>query len=382
MYLVRLRYFFNKCLICVIVFSACEPAEIIPEEFQPYSSYLDIQESLPIDQRIKLIPEYLLSSTNTVDSLRTAQPERGFNVVPINENEHLVYLWSSNQLYQINKGRKALLIAEAGNDPHSIQAGIRMTKINNQYYLVQRARISEIACEQECKLQVQNTYDNAGSGFINSIYPFEPDTYIISSYNRTGGETIHLVDKNFDTIESMGEYFDHPNPSLVSYYNLADLTSSYSGNIFTHVYGSFPFIAVLNSSLVLNKVYKVHDFFNHHLTAGLAPFSLGYERDFLIPASTIVTVNPIREDLFWIIVVHQRHTERQIGFNPVKTAHFFDYYILDDQGLMYVGSLQDYAVPVDEHLYVLKDQMIYRLDLSSDDLLEDSYGEFVLPEGF
>lgn len=365
-----------------MVFIACESAEIIPDEFQPYSSYLDIQESLPIDQRIKLIPEKLLSSTKTVDSLKTAQRERGFNVVSINENEHLVYLWNSSQLYQINSERKALLIAEAGNDPYSIQAGIRMSMVNDQYYLVQRARISEIVCEPECKLYVQNTYDYAGSGFINSIYPFGSDTYVTSSYNRIGGETIHLVDKNFDIIESMGEYFHHSNPSLVAYYNLADLTASYSGDLFAHVYGGFPFIAVLNSSLELDEVYKVHDFFNHHLKAGLAPFSSDYERDFLLPASTIVTVNPIGEDLFWIIVMHQRHTERQIGSNPVKTAHFFDYYILEEQGLMYAGSLQDYAVPVDEHLYILKDQMLYRLDLSWDHLMEGSYGEFVLPEEF
>lgn len=369
--------------ICSAIAYACDSDSSIPKEIQPYSHFHGIQESIPIDQRVNLIPEVFLDSTNIVDSLRTAQRERGFNVASMTKGGHLFFLWGSNQLYYITPEGKASLIAEAGNDPYSIQAGVRLSVVNEQFYLVQRARISEVVCDPECILRVLNTYDYGGSGFINSLYPYSSDFYVISSYNRIGEETIHLVNKSFDILESKGEYFHHSNPSLVADYNFADLSANRSGDLFAHVYNWFPFIALFNFSFELKEVFRVYDFFDHRITAGLSPFALGYERNFMEPASTIVTVNPLGEDQFWVIVVHQRHLERQVGFESVEIAQFFDYYILEEQqGLTYVGSLQDYAVPVDEYLYILKDQMVYRVDVSVDRLSETKYGEFELPEGF
>ncbi|MEX0906628.1 MAG: hypothetical protein WD604_09130 [Balneolaceae bacterium] len=365
------------------MFYACSSDSTIPEELQPYSRFEGIQESMPIAQRVNLIPEDFLNSTNFVDSLQLAQHERGFDVVSIADGAHLFYLRDSDQLYTINREGNASLIASSGNDPHSIQEGICLRVMDENVYVVQRARISKVVCDPECALNVLNIYDHGDSGFINSIYPISSGDFVVNGYDRNGKHTLHIVNEDFEILESKGEYFQHSNPALVANYNLAYLSANRSGDFFAHVYGSFPFIALYNVSLDLKRVYRVHDFFDHWIATGLDPFATGYEKNHMVPASTLVTVNPLGESAFWVIVAHQRHINRQAGFGPVEIAHFFDFYILEEeQGLSYVGSLHDYAVPQGESLYVLKDQMVYRVDVSLEQLPEFQHEVFDLPEGF
>ncbi|MCH8558498.1 MAG: hypothetical protein LAT84_11770 [Balneolia bacterium] len=343
----------------------------------PYSTGETAIHELTIPDRFHIFHDALFEHAEYVANFKSSGIPASFTEsLSIEDDTFLFLVPEEDTLLWYKKGGTVKKVAGYGQGPGDIQHGIRLIKTLGHILLVQANRVSVVSFEDpHSGLNVLFNSDT----FINSAGVLRDGRFVVDSFDGSTGPSLKVLDSSYEKVESHGEYFNHPNKSVLRSLSNFSFTQTADGRLLLR-FGGFPFGGMYDDKLNLVRRIHIRSMFSPDAR------SLTEENmfDLSIPQSRMFAYKGAEPSEFWIAVNHNVLRQGETGMYSDDYEHFFDYFTLSlENGLEYKGSSQYSMFPAGDTMFISGEEYLYYLPY--DLVIETDENEpkpFQIPDSF
>lgn len=362
-------------IICCYSIISCSDDDDSEQIDIPYSASPNTVFEAPGTDRFYIVNEEMLEQAEYVSNFTfTGIPAPFTEVVQLGDDSFLVLISQEDKLLFYMKGETVQEVAEYGEGPNDIQHGIRLIKMPEQILLVQANRVSGVSYEDP--ISGPNVLFNSDT-FINSAGNLRDGRFVVDSFDGSADPSLKVLGTSFEILESHGEFFNHPDPSVLRNFSNYSFTQTADGEILLR-FGAFEFGGIYDDELNLIQKIHIKDMF----TPDAGNLTEENITDTSVPQSRMFAYQGAASDELWVAVNHNVLREGESGMYSDQYEHFFDYYTLSlENGLEYAGSSQYSIFPAGDTMFISGEEHLYYLpyDLIID---ADDREPFQIPDSF
>lgn len=279
------------------------------------------------------------------------------DVLPLHNDRFLIYDYLAEKLYHWDKSADAVLIAKSGRGPNGVDSGLWFVKDGDSDFLLQRARRSEVICEspENCKLNVSDTFDN-----IVYYYELRDDGTVITIGNYIPGKPRITIYKDGKSTHA-GGFYSHTDNDISREMNGSILVNLKDDKGYIQYFTLSPHIVFMDKDLNVKNVFKLNQFEPIEIVSRKYDRQLTQSFNFDNAFSQVVWHYQMNNG---DIILFTSHSEEiALSSHPMDReliVHRYDYYRfnLNKTTIDYIGSTENYTIPLEEGYLVAKDFML------------------------
>jgi len=293
--------------------------------------------------------DYLLELTDNVPQV--------IDIVNHKHGGYVIFIGSNSSLYYWNKKDLPQQFSSSGRGPDEIESGIRLLTMDDKVYLLQRARISEIICDDNgCTLAVLETFDN----FVTYFERRENGDIVWSKHFTS--ERGHIIKESNNHQQYFGATYFHTSKSLLNDLNFNTLIPLSQNKGYLQKFLMLPYIVLLNYNLEILKVFEIEHFIRTPINKRSSRNETYYEFDHFAESTGSAWFHELHDGKVLLIYAHS--FAKPLTTHPMDyeiATKYFDYYTFDPdtQKIEYSGSSDYNIIPLKNGIIIRKDYSLY-----------------------
>lgn len=280
------------------------------------------------------------------------------DVLPAGNNSYFIFDNIEQRLFQWQKNKQTVVVAERGSGPNAIETGFRLEMMNGRPHLLQRPRRSEIICSStgECRIQAVEVFSK-----LSTYYePRDNGEVIRSGYYSPGRSTV-ILNKN-GSEEFFGAVFSHPDLAIAIDLNFNVLIPLPQNAGYLQKFTGQPYIVLLDRDLKATEVFEIENYCSTVIRQTGQRNDKSYSMDF--SGETTMSAWYYEQHDGSILLIYRHSTEVPRSSHPMDietVTSYYDYYRFDPTTLTmeYGGSSENYIIPLRTGFMMIEDYMLH-----------------------
>jgi len=270
---------------------------------------------------------------------------------------YIIFSKDNSSLYYWNEKEYPQQFAGHGRAPDEIELGLRLLKMNNNIYVLQRARISEVICDDNgCTLEVIEAFENVVTYFER----------------KNNGDLIwsdfFMPDRGNLVLETSGQQkfagaiYYHPDRSLVKYLNFNAVIPLSDDRGYLQKFSLLPYIVLLDNNLEIQEVYEI----NHFTKRAIKQSGNNNEKYYEFDDSEVSTGSAWFYELYdgKVLLIYAHSKANPLSPHPMDfeiVTEYFDYYTFDPdtKTMEYSGTSENHIIPIKDGFLIQKGYYLY-----------------------
>ena len=290
-----------------------------------------------------------------------------FDFIQINPDTAFIFSAREEKIFQLADSAgvlKKTTIAQQGNGPDQIQKGIRFYILDEEIYLIQRFRVSELEKRDESgsySLHVKRTIPL----YVNFYEELDDESaLVVNTYTFKNETSFQKVSADFKSIEKeIGGYIESESPNLNKSFNFNAVISTKSQTMYAQVFNFLPYVGLFNKELELKKVYYLENFIPSQIELS-GEYEDDFKRDNARLHTSLANLLPLNDNRIWLAFSDNQSI--RVGpseFDNRLVRKLYHYFIIEsDMTMKHVGSSEYNGVLFNNRFLFIKDDHLHITD--------------------